>query len=241
MWPSSSPGKLSAVLTGPVGLLFRPRCFLCDGPVVGLEPLCGGCVEDLPHRRGAVCLVCGAGIEEGLDLCARCAVEAPPYAWARTLGPYEGALRRLIQALKYEGERGLARPLGRLLAEIPTEEVAVVTGIPPDPLRLRERGYHPATLLAGEVARRRGLPFRPLLAKVRSSPPQVGRPREERREAMRGLFQATARGSGESVLVVDDVIATGATLAEAARALGEAGFGDVGALACARAGASQEG
>ncbi len=167
-------------------------------------------------------------------------MEGRPYAWARTVGPYEGALRRLIQGLKYEREKALARPLGRLLASaVPAgllpEEVRMVACVPPDPTRLRERGYHPAELLAREVARALGTAFRPLLVKVRATPPQVGRPRAERREAMGGLFASRTSGHGEPVLVVDDVITTGATAAEAARALIEAGFGEIGVLACAQA------
>ncbi|MCX7750827.1 MAG: phosphoribosyltransferase family protein [Candidatus Bipolaricaulota bacterium] len=183
-----------------------------------------------------MCAVCGVGVEAGLDLCRPCAVEGRRYAWARSLGPYAGALRRLVVALKYEGERALARPLGDLLAASPLPgDAALVTSVPPDPRRLRERGYHPAELLARRVARRLGLPYRALLVKRQASPPQVGRPREERREAMRGLFAPRAPGHDEPVLVVDDVLTTGATAEEAARALGEAGFGEVGVLACAHA------
>ena len=282
MWRSSSRRRASALATAPVGLLFRPACFLCGGPVPGLAPLCEACATDLPRWGSAVCAVCGVGLPPGLDLCRECAVEGRPYAWARTIGPYEGGLRRLVQALKYEGERALARPLGRLLASLvpgavsaqttPTvlrgepraglparrpwdstechrrraatlhsAAVYVVTCVPPDPKRLSERGYHPAELLAREVARAWGVGFRPLLAKKKATPPQVGRPREERQTAMEGLFSARARGQGESVLVVDDVITTGATASEAARALGGAGFGEVGVVACAQAISDQEG
>jgi predicted amidophosphoribosyltransferase len=216
--------------------------------------------------------VCGTGVGEGLDLCRACAVEGWKYAWARTIGPYDGGLRRLIQALKYESERALARPLGQLLARLAADEhspqstpstlrdcsdvdsatvaegsrrgfsavsafsaVKSVTCVPPDPQRLQERGYHPAEILAREAARTLGLRFRSLLVKKRATPPQVGRPRADREKAMAGLFSTRARGQGEAVLVVDDVITTGATVSEAARALGEAGFGDVGVLACAHA------
>lgn len=278
MWRSSSPPRASVFAAGPVGLLFRPACYLCAGPVPGLAPVCEGCCAELPCWTGTLCEVCGVGIGQGLDLCRACAVEGQNYAWARTIGPYEGDLRRLVQALKYEGERALARPLGRLLARLIADEISprsvpsalrnhvdadpgmvteeesripsafsaisavkLVACVPPDPKRLRARGYHPADLLARAVARSLGVEYRPLLRKSRASPPQVGRPREERRHAMGGLFKADTRGRGEPVLLVDDVITTGATASEAARALGEAGFGDVGVVACARAGSGREG
>lgn len=245
MWRGSSPPRTARAAAGAVGLLFRPVCFVCEEPVPDLAPLCEACTDALPRWEGAICLVCGMGIEEGLDLCRACAVAGRSYAWARTIGPYEGTLRRAVQALKYEGERALARPLGRLLAaalgDVPSAELATVTCVPPDPRRLRERGYHPAELLAREVAATLGIRFRPLLAKRRPTPPQVGRPRAEREKAMTGLFSARVRGEGEAVLVVDDVITTGATASEAARALGEAGFGEVGVLACAQAVPGREG
>lgn len=190
-----------------------------------------------------MCAVCGVGIAAGLDLCRACAVEGRPYAWARTVGPYEGALRRLIQGLKFEGERALARPLGGLLAQVvdASASIALVTCVPPNPQRVRKRGYHPAEVLARHVGHALGVRFRPLLVKRRTTPPQVGRPREDRRQAMRGLFSARCRGRGEPVLVVDDVITTGATVSEAARALGDAEFGEVGVVACASAVPEREG
>ena len=232
-----------------MGLLAPPRCFLCGAPLARLWPLCEECEQDLPRWQEHLCLVCGRPVEEGIDLCRECAVEGRPYSAVRTLGPYIGELRRLVQALKYEGERALARPLGRLLAGIVSSQAAsgqqpgfapsgfeLITCVPPDPKRLRQRGYHAAQLLAREVARQLGLPFQCLLRKPRSTPPQVGRPRTERLTALQGAFRARRPGQGESVLLVDDVITTGATVTEAAQTLLRAGFGEVWVLACAQAG-----
>ena len=249
--------RLEGMAAGLVGLVAPPRCFFCGAPLRSLYPLCPECEEDLPRWQGSVCLVCGRGVEEGIDLCRDCAVEGRPYAAARTLGPYEAGLRRLIQALKYEGERALARPLGRLLVDLISPRrtlrnseirnpcfsvasgssvVSLVTCVPPDPARLRQRGYHAAELLAREVARRLRLSFIEVLRKRRPTPPQVGRPREERLTALQGAFHARRPGQGETVLLVDDVITTGATVAEACRALVDAGYGEVYVLACAQAG-----
>lgn len=169
----------------------------------------------------------------GLDLCEQCAVEVRTFAWARSVGPYLGVLRSLVLLVKYEGERLVAKFLAQEMASRVVEEVKVVTWVPPDPRRLKARGFHGAELLGREVAKVLGLPARPLLRKIAPSPEQVGRPREERLRAMRGLFSATKRGRGEAVLVVDDVLTTGATAEEAARALRVGGFGDVGVLTCA--------
>jgi len=161
-------------------------------------------------------------------------VEARPYVWARSIGPYEGVLRALVLLVKYEGEKAVAKLLAREMAGIAAGEATLVSWVPPDPVRFRERGFHGAELLGREVAKILGLPARPLLQKLKHSPEQVGRPREERRKAMHGLFLATRRGRGETVLLVDDVMTTGATVAEGVRALQAGGFGEVAVLTCAR-------
>lgn len=160
-------------------------------------------------------------------------MEARAFSWARSLGPYMGVLRSLVFLVKYGGERMVAKFLAQEMASKVVGEAEVVTWVPPDPLRLKVRGFHGAELLGREVARVLRLPARPLLRKIAASSPQVGRPREERLRAMRGLFSATKRGRGEAVLVVDDVLTTGATAEEAARALRVGGFGEVGVLTCA--------
>lgn len=231
MWPNTSPA--AKWLSGWIDLVFPPHCLLCGREIDGLVAVCESCWEELP-RWERVCEVCGVGIEPGLDLCPECAVEARPFRWARSLGPYEGVLRELVLILKYEGERMVAKLLAREMAKLVQDEVALVTWVPPDPQRLRERGFHGAEILGREVARILRLPGRPLLQKLRPTPTQVGRPREERMNAMHGLFRTTRRGRGESVLLVDDVLTTGATVAESIRALQEAGFGEVAVLTCAR-------
>ena len=231
MWPSTS--LAAKWLSGWIGLVFPPHCLLCGREIDELVAVCESCWEELP-RWGSVCEVCGVGIGPGLDLCSECAVEARPYAWARSLGPYEGVLRELVLILKYQGERMAARLLAREMAKLVQGEVRLITWVPPDPKRLRERGFHGAEILGREVARALQLPARPLLRKLRHTPEQVGRPREERMNAMHGLFRAMRRGRGETVLLVDDVLTTGATVAEGVRALQEAGFGEVAVLTCAR-------
>lgn len=140
----------------------------------------------------------------------------------------------MVLLLKYGGEKAVAKVLAGEMAGVVAGEASLVTWVPPDPLRLRDRGFHGAELLGREVAKSLGLPARPLLRKCRHSPEQVGRPREERRNAMHGLFLATQRGRGETVLLVDDVMTTGATVAEGVRALQAGGFGEVAVLTCAR-------
>ncbi len=213
-----------------LALLYPPRCFLCGRELRVLCPLCDDCLQALPFFSDPVCRVCGVPVEEGIDLCRECAVEPRPFAWARSLGPYRGGLRALILGLKYGEEVALARLLGRRMAGLLVDAVQVVTYVPRDPKR---PGFHGAEVLAQEVARTLGLPVRALLRKLRSTPPQVSLSWAERRENLRGAFRATP-GNGETVLLVDDVYTTGATVSECSRALLEVGYGEVGVLTVAR-------
>ncbi len=240
MWRGTSAAELGKVVAGAAALLFPPSCFFCGGPVPLREPLCDGCAAAVPRWGRPGCTVCGRPLNEDCDLCEDCTVEAKSYGWASSWGPYDGELAVLVRALKYEGERMLARPLGRFLGRLPevqTEAMAVrwVTCVPPDPQRLRRRGYHAAEDLARVVAREIERPYRRLLVKPRSTPPQVGRTGRARRRGVHGCFRVRHSGSDEGVMVVDDVFTTGATATEAARALRAGGFGDVFVLTAARA------
>ncbi|MBI2159021.1 MAG: ComF family protein [Candidatus Rokubacteria bacterium] len=171
--------------------------------------------------------------------CGPCAAEPPAYDYARSAARYEGPLRDALHAFKFSGRRALARPLADLLLEqcggaLPGGIAAVV----PVPLaRDREylRGFNQARLLADRLAGQLGAPLEPRwLARVRATHPQSDLSAAERRANVRGAFRASAAVAGRDVLVVDDVFTTGATLAECARALREAGAGWIGVLTVAR-------
>jgi len=171
--------------------------------------------------------------------CPRCEARRPAYDWGRAAARYEGPLREALHALKFGGRRALARPLADLLLEqcgagLPADVTAVV----PVPLardRERARGFNQAGLIAERVARRLGLPLeRRWLARVRATAPQSELAAEERRTNVRGAFRAAPDVRGRHVLLVDDVLTTGATLSECARAAAAAGAARVGVLTVAR-------
>ncbi len=158
---------------------------------------------------------------------------------------YGGPLRDALHRLKYEGASEVAPLLAPLLAETAQAlagKVDCVTAIPLHPRRLRERGYNQSLLLARPLARLLALPLTPrLLVRVRETPPQVGRGRPERARQLAGAFCAHAAARGRSVLVIDDVRTTGATLAEARRALDAVGARAIYTLVLARAADPDEG
>lgn len=182
-------------------------------------------------------------------LCDDCAGTVRAFYVARAVGAYEGNLREAILRLKYRGERGLARPLGALMAlrarelgwGVPPGVAAsggagVVVPVPLHSRRRRERGFNQAELLAREVARRLSLPMAPAaLVRRGETKPQAGLGPTERWDNVAGAIrQGSANGlEGKSVLLIDDIYTTGATAEACVRQLAAAGAARVDVLTLA--------
>jgi competence protein ComFC len=189
-----------------------------------LPPRCPLCWQ--PERRG--------------ERCGRCAQARPAFAGARSLYLYQGPVREAVHALKYNHLSGLARPMAEMMAACLEREALAVDAVVPVPLfgrRRRLRGYNQSALLGRELARLGGLPLvEGGLARRRDTPPQARSvDAEARRRNVAGAFAADARRvEGRSVLLIDDVMTTGATLDACAQALRQAGAASVWALTFAR-------
>jgi ComF family protein len=201
------------------GLLFGGTCYLCRGGARAL--LCAACDADLPRLAGPRCPRCALDSPRG-ELCGRCLSEAPHYDATVAALAYEFPADALVHALKFRGELALAGFLGKELSRrISTVEVDCVVPVPLSAARLRERGYNHAAEIARQVAPKR-LEVA-LCERSRDTPPQMDLPFAERRRNVRGAFRCTRALAGASVAVVDDVMTTGATLDEVAKALKAAG------------------
>jgi len=155
----------------------------------------------------------------------------PGLVWCRALLSYEGPAREVVAQLKYRNARSVASWLaGAMAGLVAPGEVTVVTWAPTTELRRRARGFDQAEVLARRVAAHLGLGCVPLLARV-PGPPQTGRTLLERRDGPQFLARRTAGGA--SVLLVDDVVTTGATFAAGALALRSAGAASIAGLASA--------
>ena len=224
-----------------LALTFLPAtCALCrtalpwGGSRAGI---CAGCWEGLPRHRGPLCPVCGDPEAAAVGACLACRTDPPPWRAAVTLGPYEGTLRDLVLLFKNRGRDELAAPLARMLARAAREAgwdpPAAVASVPMRWLRRLRRGYDQAELLGRGVARELGVPFARPLRRRSGGAPQVGRSRSERLRLTAAAFAVRRPVSGRVVLV-DDVITTGATAAGCARALARAGAEEIHVLAVAR-------
>lgn len=202
------------------------------------EPPCAACASVLPRPLdGAVCDACWAAIAAVITPAAGARARGIPAVDARAaIGEYDGRLRDVIHALKYNGRRSIAPRLGALMRTAGAavlQDADVSVPVPLHRRRQRSRGFNQAD----DLARALGLPVRRLLRRVRFTTPQIELPAEERHRNVRDAFslQPSAVGQVPAVVVlVDDVSTTGATLDACARVLKAAGVKDVRALTAAR-------
>jgi ComF family protein len=189
------------------------------------------------------CAACDVVLPEPLPFCAPCAVSidpAPPGGYA---APYlfGGELATALRRLKFQGRREVARAIAPLLGPALAEAAAGCDLLVPIPLhrrRLRQRGYNQAALLLRHTRRYAGVPVDALsLRRVRATAPQTGLDRASRRRNVDGAFAVVRPGriAGRAVLLLDDVVTTGATMAAATEALRAAGAARVVPFAAARA------
>jgi len=217
-------------------LLFPPECALCRR---GGSLLCERCVQLLPVADGQRCERCFVPIAHDA-LCAHCLAEAPSFESVRSAFVLEQGAGDLVHQLKYRGMSSLAAPMAGLLHDcmLTTRSADLVVPVPLHPGRDRSRGYNQSLLLARHIARERSLVLdEKALRRIRATKSLVkSMGREERRRIVDGAFAANAAGvEGRDVLLVDDVVTTGATLDACARALLESGASRVRCITFARA------
>ncbi len=227
------------------GHLFGGSCFLCRGgtdAARGETLLCSACDADLPRLGGPLCPCCALASPDAQP-CGRCLAESPAYDLTHAALAYQFPADALVQSLKFRGELALAPLLGGLLGALARERLAAqgvaVDAVLPVPLaaqRLAGRGYNQAMEVARPVARALGAPLEARLCeRVRDTASQTDLPWDARASNVRGAFRCAVPLEGATLAVVDDVMTTGATLAELARTLKLAGAARVVNCVVARA------
>lgn len=231
--------------------LFPPVCVSCSITVSpGRAPLCGSCESRLRSISGPRCPRCGYTRFRDLSVegrCAECAEWPDELVRADSAFLFEPPAVRIVHGLKYAGWTSLAPRMGALMAPVArglgTRDTVLIP-VPLAPARLRERGFNQAHLLADGVGAALGWPVEPLLARAGSDRRQARSGRRERALNVAGAYHVVPPGrsagaggllgSGREVLVVDDVITTGATIAACAETLASCGLRCLGAVSFAR-------
>ncbi|MBA2848712.1 ComF family protein [Thermosulfuriphilus ammonigenes] len=215
-------------LEGLLDLFFPPQCPSCGGTVREAFCLCDNCQSLTRRVTPPWCPRCGHPFSRGPDhLCRNCLNELWHFDGLRSSFVYRGPVAKLWARFKYRGDRGAFRTLVKLAAQdLPAFEVDLALPVPLHSSRLRERTFNQAWCLLRALWP--DLPRRyNLLLRHRKTASQVTLPPSKRKANVRGAFSVRERLSGESLLLVDDVFTTGATVNECVRVLKAAGAGRV--------------
>lgn len=233
---------MRAPLDGLLAIVLAPTCAACHRPLDSptREVVCGACWASLRPLTPPFCAVCGAPLPSwrtigDVDRCSRCRMGRSSISQGRTVGEYDGTLRKILHALKYDGRRSIGPVLCGMMR---AQGDCVLSGadcVVPVPLHWRRRwarGFNQATDLAAGL----GLPLVHALRRHRHTASQTDLPAEARHANVRRAFAIERRDltAGKCVVLVDDVRTTGATLEACARTLLEAGAREVRALTAAQ-------
>lgn len=234
------------ILDAIMGLVLAPCCAACDEPLE--QPtrgcVCATCCSSIHPLTEPLCDTCGDALptwrapQGASNKCARCRRLPRIITLGRAVAAYDGTLREILHALKYHGRRSIARPLGAMMTAAAPAVLEGADFAVPVPLHF-VRQWHRGFNQAEELARHLSLPLLRALRRRRGTATQTDLPEAQRHENVRGAFavrwRARRQVKNATIVLVDDVSTTGATLDECARALLQAGAKEVRALTAARA------
>ena len=219
-------------MTVLLDLLLPSRCVVCG---VDGAALCGTCGAALERLGAPLCERCGAPTAWPVERCRECSGRRIAFARARAAVAYDDSAKRLVGAWKERGQRTLAQIAAEIVeGVVPRPSAYTITFVPADHDRMLRRGHNPAQRLAVELGSRWELPVVGLLRRAPGVGPQRGLTLADRRRNVRGVFRASG-AAPSTVVLVDDVYTSGATVSSAASALRKAGARRVEVITFARA------
>lgn len=235
---------LAQAVHGLADLIVPPTCIYCRKPLTVHDALCPHCWRSIKFIRPPLCDRLGIPLPfdvGGRAVSAQAEANPPDYDRARAVAHFDGVLRDLIHGFKYADSHIARRLLGRWLAEAGAEllrEADLIVPVPLERWRLLKRRFNQAAILSRELNRLTGVAWDPLtLQRTKRTASQVGLTHDQRRRNVQGAFsvdpERAAALQGRAVVLVDDVITTGATVGACARALRRAGAARVDVLVLA--------
>lgn len=231
-------------------LLFPRRCAICRDSIMpdSISDMCDGCKKSIAVTDATACELCGkiidgSLVDAGIIRCGYCRTKSPPVEQTVFGMRYEGTARDLIHQFKFNGRQRLAKSIvpmlcAKLHRRVEMEKIDLVIPVPLHIRRLFKRGYNQSYLIAREVSRIFSIPVSAdILHRCRDTDQQWSQTRAQRLSNMRGAFMVRNSGriAGKRVLLVDDIMTTGATMFESARAVKKSGADCVIAGVAARA------
>ncbi len=219
--------------------LFPETCPVCHEASSDhtTAPICTGCWDSIQPYEGPKCDKCGMPLDSDSSIiCGECIKDQPAFRSVRTFGLYKGPLRKAINLLKYHNMKRLSKPLSGMILRMKIPRADTVMPVPLYKERLRQREFNQSALLAKYTAKNTGTPLLVnCLVKVKDTMPQVGLSSRERRRNIRNAFGVDKKEliKGKDIILVDDVITTGATVRECSRVLKKAGAGSIYVMALA--------
>ncbi len=228
-----------------IDLILPPLCCICKRRLKSEENIiCNDCYSRTRLIAPPYCERCGRPLPSpDIKVCHTCITEQHPCSYIRGASPYDGITENLIILLKYNGKRGTAKTLGKLMTRVISKEdtytnCEIIVPVPLHRTRKRERGYNQAELLGEKLSAELNLPLiSNALIRMRATPSQTKLPSEKRQKNVKDAFAVNKRTAelikDKTVLLVDDVMTTGATLNECARTLLKGGVKEVLGIVCA--------
>ena len=221
--------------------LFPSRCVICHKTVDKVIELCPDCYNSLPHNESC-CMRCALPLPEDVSssvICGRCIKQTPVFDYAHSLFRYEDSVVGLVHQLKFGEKISHARSIGEMLWSKLCQTGEVPDCLLPVPLhdaRLRQRGFNQSVEISRVVAKKSGIPIEyDAVVRHRRTPAQAGLDAKQRKRNIRGAFTVARTLKHRHVLIIDDVMTTGATVNELARILKKNDVTRVGVMTIARA------
>lgn len=227
-------------------ILYPRQCVGCgESSPATFRYICWDCWSDAVRVEAPFCALCGDPVAGAVDhefICYSCSAEKPAFDAARSAARYDGVVGEALRQLKYERALWLAPDLVELLhrcleAEYSEQRFDLIVPVPLYHVRRRERGYNQSAVLACELSRRMGCPAPPgMLRRIRPTVTQTNLTAADRLSNVSAAFQYRKREwlVGQRILLVDDIMTTGATVNACAKALKEGGAESVHAITVAR-------